>query len=530
MKEENMMNTRKSVKRIFSWYGRAICFDKQLQISNYGGMSIKSGKNTTETRIFPGEFILIEGENTEQILVARLLKLYEDGSKEKHAIVQWFSRTEEIPLNQRITLGKEDSQEIFLNENPEWDTDILITSIISNVTVIPVSPSEVLPAVLHNKEMLFVRESWNGKKFKPLLPSLLAELKDSMKMKSDAVNFTAEYQVTPPRTACSAEAKTGRVTQSTRNEMEAESKHSNAKSSLSKERCSQRVINSTNTPAAKKKLQLNSPTRFPRSIFSEQDIIELLDFNFIEPLDHSPLKRKVTFTGIKGSPPKVSCPTDEDNQFQDTEPLGDTLERSKACVLSSSKRKQDAAWKTRIFAVKDSAGEGMDDRDEICKTSKNSAKQVAALKSNPNQQVPDEEQESDARSKVMTRSQSNCTRRTLLSRRKCAQRTAVRIIKHLNILDSSGEEDEEKYFPLAKFSDSSSSDDEDIKVFQTPKGQIRSNPNITRKESSGTHGKTSRKTPQPRTPKTPRNASPKIRIRNQTLQKPANVLEEARIR
>lgn len=57
------------------------------------------------------------------------------GSKEKHAIVQWFSRIEEIPLNQRLTLGKEDSQEIFLNENSEWDTDILITSIISKVTV-----------------------------------------------------------------------------------------------------------------------------------------------------------------------------------------------------------------------------------------------------------------------------------------------------------------------------------------------------------------------------------------------------------
>lgn len=125
--------------------------------------------------------------------------------------------------------------------------------------VIPLLPSEALPTVLlHDEEMLFVRESWNGKKFKPLLPSLLADLKDSAKMKNNATNFTTEYQVTPTRTAGSAEAKTRRGTQSSKNEMEAESKHSNAKSSLSKGRFSQRLANSTNTPAAKKKLQLNS--------------------------------------------------------------------------------------------------------------------------------------------------------------------------------------------------------------------------------------------------------------------------------
>lgn len=64
----------------------------------------------------------------------------------------------------------------------------------------------------------------------------------------------------------------------------------------------------------------------------------------------------------------------------------------------------------------------------------------------------------------------------------------------VSILDSSEEEEEETHFPLAKDSDSSSSDDEDIKVFQRPQRQIRSTPNITRKESSGTPAKTSKKT------------------------------------
>lgn len=81
-------------------------------------------------------------------------------------------------------------------------------------------------------------------------------------------------------------------------------------------------------------------------MFNEQDIIELLHSDIIEPLDQSPLKRKVTFTGSKGSPPKISCPTDEDDQFQDIEPLEETLDRN-----------QDATWKTRNFAMKDSARE-----------------------------------------------------------------------------------------------------------------------------------------------------------------------------
>ncbi|XP_077189856.1 origin recognition complex subunit 1 isoform X2 [Paroedura picta] len=494
------MNTRDSSKRIYSWFEKAISFDKQLQISYYRGLSVKSGKNKSETYIFPGEFILIEDENTDQNLVARLLKLYEDGYKEKHAVVQWFSRIVEIPLNQRLTLEEENSQEIFLVENAEWDTDILITSIISNVTVIPLSPNEVLPIVLQDEEMLFVRASWNGKKFKPLLPELLTELKDSVKLKNNATNFTTEDQVTPSRTACSVEAEIRRVTRSSKNEMEAESKHSNAKSSLSKERCSQRVANQTHTPSAKKKLQLNSPTKIPRSMFNQQDVIELLDSSFIEPLHHSPLKHKVIFTGIKGSPPKISCPTDEDDQFQDIELLGDTSEGSNAFKLSSSKRNQDTTWKTRSFAVK------------------NSARDV------------DEEQESDARSKVMNSSQRNCTQKSLLSQRKCSQRTAVRIANHLNILGSSVEEDEEEYLPLAKGSDSSSTADEDIKVFKTPKRQTRSTRNITKKESSRTPAKTPRKPSQPRTPKTPRNATPKIRSRNQMMQQPANMLEEARIR
>ncbi|KAG6927854.1 origin recognition complex subunit 1 [Chelydra serpentina] len=69
----------------------------------------------------------------------------------------------------------------------------------------------------------------------------------------------------------------------------------------------------------------------------------------------------------------------------------------------------------------------------------------------------------------------------------------------------------------------------------TPKRKTRSSttlstPKSSRKPSDTTPANTPRKSPEPRTPKTPRNATPRIPIRNQATEKPANVLEEARLR
>uniref|UniRef100_A0A670I8D3 Origin recognition complex subunit 1 n=1 Tax=Podarcis muralis TaxID=64176 RepID=A0A670I8D3_PODMU len=255
------MNTRNQKKRIYSWLGKAIAEDKQLQLSSYRGIAVKS-KNVSDTCIFPGEFILIEGENVDQFLVARLLKLYEDGTHEKRAVVEWFSRLLEIPLSQRKSMGREDPQEIFLNENPERDTDITVTHIIGNVTVIPLTTLEALPDLSNDEHIFFVRESWDGKKFKPLPLSVLAELKDSVKMKNNNADFANVHHLTPSRRNCSLEVETEKVTRSTRKSsaamMEVESRHSASKSSHSKQRCSQRLAIGTETPGAKKKLQLNS--------------------------------------------------------------------------------------------------------------------------------------------------------------------------------------------------------------------------------------------------------------------------------
>uniref|UniRef100_A0A8C3RPD6 Origin recognition complex subunit 1 n=1 Tax=Chelydra serpentina TaxID=8475 RepID=A0A8C3RPD6_CHESE len=150
------------------------------------------------------------------------------GSQEKHAVVQWFSRITELPLNKRKLLRREVSpQEIFLDKAPGYGTDINVETIIKNVKVIPLAPEEVVPVRSKGKQIFFVKESWDGKCFKPLSPGLLSELKEAEKKKRNI-------------------------------QMEIESRHSASKSSLSKERHSQRVANGINTPGARKKLQLNS--------------------------------------------------------------------------------------------------------------------------------------------------------------------------------------------------------------------------------------------------------------------------------
>ncbi|XP_066480711.1 origin recognition complex subunit 1 [Tiliqua scincoides] len=485
------MNTRSQKNRSYLWIGRAIDLDTQLQISHYRGLHIQPQKNISEICIFLGEFILIENEDTDQLSVARLLKLYENGDQEKHAVVQWFSRIGEIPLGQRMSLGREASQEIFLNDNTELDSDIIVTSIVNKVMVIPLSSGEALPAMSKDEQIFFVRESWNGKKFRSLSPTVLAELKGSVKMKSNVVNFATEYHSTPSSTICSLEVEMGRITRSTRknkNAVDIESRHSTSKSSVSKERHSQRMANGIVTPGAKKKLQLNSPTKSSRTTMTAEDVIGLLDYDSDEPQDRSILKRKVTFTGNKSSPPKITCAADEEDLSLDIKPLGD--ERRNTSLLSSCKMNQSSSLKTRSSAVKESATDPV-------------------------------EQESEARIPALTPR----------SRRKCALVTAHRIAKQLSMLDSAREVDEDTNFlPLVESSDSSSSDEEDAKLLHTPKRHARATPKTSGKPPAHTPAKNPIKTPESRTPRTPHKATPRIRSRSQTAQKPTNVLEEARLR
>ncbi|XP_026507533.1 origin recognition complex subunit 1 [Terrapene carolina triunguis] len=499
------------------------------------GISIKSERSLTEMCIQLGEFVLVEGENADQPFVAKLLKLYEDGSQEKHAVVQWFSRITELPLNKRKLLQREVSpQEIFLDKAPGYDTDINVETIIKNVKVIPLAPKEAVPVRSNGKQIFFVKESWDGKCFKPLSPGSLSELKEAEKNK----RVGSPSPLTDCQTSdfiCSLKAETDRVTRSTvktKNvQMEIESRHSASKSSLSKERHSQRVANGINTPGARKKLQLNSPTK-SRNKLTGCDVLELLgdDCDALEPLEPSATRRKVTFTEILGSPPKISRTNGESDS-----PLtirGDWSKLAETVRIVPYRRSQASSLKAKNLDGKDDDTWHLNGRNEEEETeerareSRKTTKQAATSKSNSKSDTNlAEEQELKTRSPVVIPR----------SHRKCVQKTTARIAEQLHFLNISEQDREDDYLPSTDCSDSSSSEEEESMVPCTPKRKMRSSttlstPKSLRKPSDITPAKTPRKTPEPRTPKTPRNATPRIPIRNQATEKPANVLEEARLR
>uniref|UniRef100_A0A8C5WP57 Origin recognition complex subunit 1 n=1 Tax=Laticauda laticaudata TaxID=8630 RepID=A0A8C5WP57_LATLA len=479
------INTSCQRKRVYSWIGKAISTDRKLQISHYRGISIKSEKDVSDICIFPGEFIFIEEEEYHQLFVARLLKLYEDDTQEKYAVVEWFSRIEEIPFGLRKSIGQKASQEIFLNEKAEWDTNISVSSIVGKVMVIPLSPCETLPVEAKDKQAMFVRKSWDGKKMKPLRPNLLAELKNSVKLKND-IDFANENTRTP---SLLLEEVTENVIWHTResNKSSAEVKlrHSAAKSSLFKQRYSPKLAGG-DIPGAKKRLQLNTPTKSRNMLAIQQDVIDLT-----ETPQRSSLKRKVTFTGIKGSPKKISCVSDEEDLLLDIKPLDEQPESTTTNLFTSCQRIQDSSLKTSSSVIQSDKG-------------------------------LDEERELETRNPVMTPR----------SRRKCAQMTAARIAEQLSIFNAARDKGKGKrcLSPL-ETSDSDSSDEEDHKRLHTPKWQTKfTPPKFSKNQSMGTPAKDPRNNSKPSTPKTPRNATPRIRNRNQTVQKPVNVLEEARMR
>uniref|UniRef100_A0A8B9ES62 Origin recognition complex subunit 1 n=1 Tax=Anser cygnoides TaxID=8845 RepID=A0A8B9ES62_ANSCY len=414
-----IMNTQQQNKIIYSWYGKPTNSDRKLRTLQYKGIIIKSERSRTEKCIQLGNFVLIEGENADQPFVAQLLDFYEDGAQQKHAVVQWFSHITEIPQNKRKLLKREVSpQEVFFDQVSGYDNDIAVETIIESVLVIPLHPKEELPITLNKEKIFYVKQSWDGKCFKALSTDTFSKLKDANK-KGDGIPNSLNSFV-PLDIISSMKKETKKVVRSvmkTKNvEVEIESKHSASKSSLSKERYSQRVANGTKTPTARKKLQLNSmymaifcPFGFECSVF-----------------------RASSFLGSLSS--------------------GNTV-----FLATLFNRIAYSLLKTHAISVSYSL---------------------------------------------------------------------------LNMIDSSQEED---FLSSSDGLYSSSSEEEDNNVLCTPEkktkaGRIFSTPKSSRKPSVHTPAKTLKKTPLPGTPKTPRNATPEIPRRSHAAQKPASMLEEARLR
>ncbi|NXQ18230.1 ORC1 protein, partial [Peucedramus taeniatus] len=496
------MNTRQQSKLIYSWYGKPLSSDRKLRTFQYKGILITSESSKTETCIQLGDFILVEGVNADQPYVAQLVDLYEDGAQHKRAVVQWFCRLEEIPQNKRKLLKREISaQEVFFDQVLGYDTDIAAETIIKSIMVLPLHLGEELPIITLNKEQTFyVRQSWDGKCFKVLSPDTFSKLKEANKKRGVITNsskaFISSDILTPVKKETENVVRS--ATKPKNADMEIESKHSTSKSSLAKERHSQRVANNDiKTPTARKKLELNSPTRSKGRLLG-YEVLGLLDdgCDAIAPLEPSALKRKVKFTSeILGSPPKIPCSNDKSKS---------TSETAEHHQRSSDIMRLSPYTKVKDFSEKD---KHLPEKDDILSL-------VGYQK--PSRQSP-----------VLTPR----------SRRTCAQKTSALIAQHISLLKSHGKLAAEEDFLSGSDSSysSSSEEEEDDDVPCTPENKTKSSrifstPKSSRKSAVHTPAKTPKKTGTPRTPRTPRHATPEIPRRVQAAQEPASVLEEARLR
>ncbi|NXQ27943.1 ORC1 protein, partial [Alaudala cheleensis] len=496
------MNTRRQSKLTYSWYGKPLSSDRKLRNFQYKGIVITSESTKTETCIQLGDFILVEGLNADQPYVAQLMDLYEDGAKDKRAVVQWFCRLEEIPQNKRKLLKREISaQEVFFDQVLGYDTDIAAETIIKSIMVLPLHLGEELPIITLNKEQTFyVKQSWDGKCFKVLSPDTFSKLKEANKKRgvitSSSKAFIPSDTLTPVKRETESVLRS--ATKAKNMDMEIESKHSASKSSLAKGRHSQRVANNDiKTPTARKKLELNSPTRSKGRLLG-CEVLGLLDddCNAIAPLEPSATKRKVTFTSdVLGSPPKIPCSNDKSKS---------TSETAEHCQRFSETLRLSPYTKIKDFNGKD-------------------------------KNLPEK---GDIPSSVGHQKQSPVL--TPRSRRTCAQKTSALIAEQISLLKSHGKLAAEEDFLSGSDSSysSSSEEEEDDDMPCTPEkkaksSQIFSTPKSSRKSAVHTPAKTLKKTPSqgtPRTPRTPRNATPEIPMRLQAAQEPASVLEEARLR
>ncbi|XP_035107377.2 origin recognition complex subunit 1 isoform X2 [Callithrix jacchus] len=459
-------------------------------------MCVKTEDCSTEINIQVGQFVLIKGDDYENPFVAKLLELFEDDSDppKKCAQVQWFVRFCEIPVRKQHLLGRKPAaQEIFWYDYPACNSSINAETIIGPVRVILLPPNDVVPTDLKNEKTLFVKLSWNEKKFRPLSPELFAELNKPQEGAAKcqkpvgAKNKSAESPAWTP-----AEYVAKRI----------ESRHSASKS--------RQTPTHPVTPRARKRLELAG-----NSWMSQQASCATLD---------SPgrTKRKVAFSEIT-SPSKRSQPDKLQTLSQAPKAPETTRENGLSYTEDDKKASPERCMilRTRIPPLKT-----IDIRDERTLTPIRGGRRSSVV---PSVILKPENIEKRDAKEAETQNEATSTPHRV--RRKSSLLTMNRIRRQLRFLGNSKSDQEEKeILPAAEISDSSS-EDEEASIPPLPRRTPRTvsrNLQSSLKSSLKTPTKMPKKRPKPRT--TPCCATPQIRSRILAAQEPASVLEKARLR
>ncbi|XP_004371787.2 origin recognition complex subunit 1 [Trichechus manatus latirostris] len=481
--------TRLKTRQTYSWVGRPL-LDRKLHYQTYNEMCVKIEGCSTQIHIQVGQFVLIEGDYEKYPYVAKLIELFEDDSEpysKKRARVQWCVRFCEIPVCKQHLLGRKPAaQEIFWYDYPACDDNINAETIIGPVRVVALAPDEVIPVDLKNEKTLFMKLSWNKKKFRPLSPELFAKL--------DKLQESSPRSQKPMGTKTKS-AESHAWTTAEHAVKRIESRHSTSKS------C-QTPAHSV-TPKAKKRLELYSLPRTPNSRTSQQNACASLG---------SPERTKRKVASEVTSP----CKRPQPDELQTSPP---SLKAS--CTKDDKKSSTEChmTLRTRVPALK-ATGISEDKTLSPIRGGRKSS-EVPDVVLKPENIKKREVKEPEA--------QNEATSTPHRVHRKSSVLTLNRIRQQLRYLGSSkNNQEEEEYLPAAEISDSSSEEEEASTppLPRTP-SHVSRNRRSSMKSSSQTPSKTPKKTPERRTPC---RATPQIRSRSLAAQEPASVLEEARLR
>ncbi|CAL1591657.1 unnamed protein product [Knipowitschia caucasica] len=479
-------STRLRARRLCEWSGKPVAFDRKLKTHQYGGLSIRVEGLPRVTHVSVGQHILIEGDDEDHPYVAKVLQLLES-SGEKKALVQWFVRVFEIPLNKRKLLGREPHpNEVFHYEGANCDNEVSAESILRTVTVVHVEGSAPFPAS-SDSDTFFVKLSWDSRRFSvwsecearapsPLAASLPSGPSPSSPGHapsspgpSSSLRRTPRCRPTPDFNVMKR-ASSSSYAEETRLAQEAESLHSASKASASKSLSAKRRKCSVKTPGVRKRLQLfdDSP------LDSDLDLLLAEDLKTVEIQTLSPQKPRISLTPLRRSA-SYSQSEEED--------------RPSDRAMTPSRKREAKSLKGPMLGV-----------------------------------LAEVDHENSPLDRVTPRS----------SKRKSAQVVSKRIQRQLSMLSGRLDMDtdsEEEFVPSKQDQSSSSEEEEEEEEDEEEVGKRR--PRGAARTPRKTPQKTPRKTPRKislGSPRTPRQYTPSIPSRCEPARRPGTNLEEARAR
>ncbi|XP_054593429.1 origin recognition complex subunit 1 isoform X3 [Nothobranchius furzeri] len=506
--------TRTRVRRSYEWRGGPVGCNRKLKTQEYGRLEIKVEGLPRSTFITTGQHILIEGEDEDNPYVAKVVRLFGDESgQQKKAVVQWFFRVSEVPLSKMKLLGREPHpKEIFFYHGRSSEDDVDVESILRPVQVQHLEAAAPFPD--SDDDTLYVKLSWDLKTFRVLDPALMASprhanssLPPSPPCSPPAATPVSRAPPTPDPAVMSRDTsrsvRSRRAPASTGGTaaLEAEPLQLEAKLSASKCLSATRRTAAARTPGVRKRLQLLGPEK---STLVREDVLNPLLDEELElegtPAKHLPSSPPLSLTSLRRN----------DRTVAPLDAIG--LTPSSVPIIKMS------LMNTRATAP--------------------SRRKESEPVTEPSLGVLAEEEDENA-----PKLQAGAAPRS--SRRKSVVKVLSRIRKQLSFLNdqldpNSDGDDEDEFVPSRKELQTTEEEEEEEEeldsdeevVVKKSRGSAALTPRPKQKTNSTTRTpkKTPRKQAAPSTPRTPRTATPIIPSRSLPARRPANILEEARIR